>query len=132
MSEHAAGRWCDDLHCGLCYSASTWQNSRIAALEAELKTANERADVAFEIAAHEAEIWDSEPLSGRSLAQEIRKLQSFDAAKVMESSRLYYELLYTVAKKRPGESRHETVLRYIRHMEEPSTTAMQATKARKP
>lgn len=37
--------------------------------------------------------------------------------------RKYEELLMTVARKFPNESRHETVLRYIRQMEEPKTTA---------
>lgn len=31
---------------------------------------------------------------------------------------LYHELLYAVARKFPGESRHETALRYIRDTEE--------------
>jgi len=31
---------------------------------------------------------------------------------------LYHELLYAVARKFPGESRHETALRYIRDAEE--------------
>jgi len=34
-------------------------------------------------------------------------------------SELYYELLYAVGKKAPGETRHETALRYIRSAEEP-------------
>ncbi len=33
-------------------------------------------------------------------------------------SELYHELLYAVARKFPGESRHETALRYIRDTEE--------------
>ena len=33
-------------------------------------------------------------------------------------SELYHELLYAVAQKFPGESRHETALRYIREREE--------------
>ena len=33
-------------------------------------------------------------------------------------SELYHELLYAVGRKFPGESRHETALRYIRDTEE--------------
>jgi hypothetical protein len=37
-----------------------------------------------------------------------------------EVERLYNELLYAVQRMYPNESRHETALRYIRRMEEPS------------
>jgi len=35
-----------------------------------------------------------------------------------DARRLYHELLYAVATKHPGESRHETALRYIRERED--------------
>ncbi len=34
--------------------------------------------------------------------------------------KLYHELLYAVATKHPGETRHQTALRYIRQTETPS------------
>jgi hypothetical protein len=42
-----------------------------------------------------------------------------------ELEKKYYELLYAVAQKYPGESRHETVLRYIREREERTTCGSQ-------
>lgn len=39
---------------------------------------------------------------------------------------LYFELLYEVARKHPGESRHETARRYIRQAETPSNAACAA------
>jgi len=46
--------------------------------------------------------------------------------KLSELQGKYNELLYAVARKFPGESRHETALRYIRAMEEvPSHKAAQ-------
>ena len=39
-------------------------------------------------------------------------------------SEKYEELIFAVAMKYPGETRHETALRYIRRMEEPATTGM--------
>jgi hypothetical protein len=44
-----------------------------------------------------------------------------------ELSRLrdrYNELIFAVGTKWPGETRHETALRYIKRMEEPETTAL--------
>ena len=38
----------------------------------------------------------------------------------------YHELLFAVGKKHPGESRHETALRYIQEAERPSTVAASA------
>jgi multidrug efflux pump subunit AcrA (membrane-fusion protein) len=40
----------------------------------------------------------------------------------------YRELIFAVARKFPNESRHETALRYIKRMEEPSTTSSAAMK----
>jgi hypothetical protein len=40
-----------------------------------------------------------------------------------ELSEKYHELLMAVERKFPGESRHQTALRYIRRAEEPATTA---------
>lgn len=44
-----------------------------------------------------------------------------DVLKLLEPdiARKYNELLYAVAKKYPGETRHETALRYIREREQP-------------
>jgi hypothetical protein len=42
---------------------------------------------------------------------------------------LYHELLYQVGNKYPGESRHETALRYIRQAEQPRGGPVSATKA---
>jgi hypothetical protein len=39
---------------------------------------------------------------------------------------LYYELLYAVERKHPGETRHETALRYIRQAEEASRASTQS------
>ena len=39
-------------------------------------------------------------------------------------SEKYDELIFAVGMKYPGETRHETALRYIRRMEEPKTTGM--------
>lgn len=36
----------------------------------------------------------------------------------MDYKALYFELLYAVGRKYPGESRHQTALRYIRRSEE--------------
>jgi len=57
---------------------------------------------------------------GNALNERIREA----AAKPVASrnvSELYYELLYAVAKTFPGESRHETALRYIREAELPTS-----------
>lgn len=43
---------------------------------------------------------------------------------------LYHELLFAVANKHPGETRHETALRYIRQAENPGTAQMQAQQAK--
>ena len=44
----------------------------------------------------------------------------------------YEELIYAVGNKYPGESRHETALRYIRQAETPSNAAAQSDKAGTP
>ena len=46
-----------------------------------------------------------------------------------EASRLHQELLYAVARKFPGESRHETALRYIRQAENPGGAHLQGAGA---
>ena len=38
----------------------------------------------------------------------------------------YYELIYAVGTKHPGETRHQTALRYIKEAETKSTQAAQA------
>jgi hypothetical protein len=44
-----------------------------------------------------------------------------------QDAALYRELLYAVSKKWPGESRHETALRYIRRAEEEGSKELGAT-----
>lgn len=39
-----------------------------------------------------------------------------------ERGRKYYELIYAVSMKHPGETRHETALKYIRRAEEPNNS----------
>lgn len=60
------------------------------------------------------------------LRVELEKMLQIDPASILaehdvwakaEANRLYYELLYAVVHKYPGESRHETVLRYIEERE---------------
>lgn len=46
-----------------------------------------------------------------------RMTAPYDAGPLPTSARLYYELLYAVSRKYPGETRHETALRYIREAE---------------
>jgi hypothetical protein len=61
----------------------------------------------------------------------LAKLAALDAAPLPESTQqdaaLYRELLYAVSKKWPGESRHETALRYIRRAEEEGSKELGAT-----
>ena len=45
-----------------------------------------------------------------------------------EFSRRYEELIFAVAIKHPGETRHETALRYIRQAEGPGSSAALAAK----
>lgn len=45
---------------------------------------------------------------------------------------LYAELLYAVARKHPGETRHETALRYIRQAENQSSQAAAKSAAPRP
>ena len=52
-----------------------------------------------------------------------------EVAASRERERLYAELIYAVASKFPGETRHETALRYIRNAERGSD---QCAKARRP
>lgn len=47
-------------------------------------------------------------------------------------SKLYDELLYAVARKFPGESRHETALRYIREAEKRPAEALGAKESKGP
>lgn len=49
-----------------------------------------------------------------------RSLPPTDAPRVRELQAKYNELLFAVARKHPGESRHETALRYIRNAEAPT------------
>ena len=48
--------------------------------------------------------------------------------RVTEIEHDYYELILAVARKFPGESRHETALRYIKEMEEYNHTVDQVAK----
>lgn len=50
------------------------------------------------------------------------------AGELRETERQYMELIYAVASKFPNETRHQTALRYIRRMEEPSITAAQVAR----
>jgi hypothetical protein len=43
---------------------------------------------------------------------------------------LYFELLYAVASKHPGETRHQTALRYIRQRENMPANPAQASQSR--
>lgn len=52
---------------------------------------------------------------------DARSLPPTDAPSVRELQAKYNELLFAVARKHPGESRHETALRYIRNAEAPNT-----------
>jgi hypothetical protein len=54
-------------------------------------------------------------LKGKGASQGVDGEQDYKA--------LYYELLYAVGNKYPGETRHQTALRYIRYMESPPTIA---------
>lgn len=49
-----------------------------------------------------------------------RSLPPTDAPRVRELQAKYNELLFAVARKHAGESRHETALRYIRNAEAPT------------
>lgn len=52
------------------------------------------------------------------------------ALQMQEALKLYRELLMAVGQKHPGETRHETALRYITQAERQSTTADQATEVK--
>lgn len=47
-----------------------------------------------------------------------------DTAELARLRDLYYELLYAVGIKHPGETRHQTVLRYIQQAEAPRAAPM--------
>jgi len=68
-----------------------------------------------------------EPISNGSCAPVVQTPAAPAVAVAAKSppdmSELYYELLYAVGKKAPGETRHETALRYIRSAEEPISDA---------
>lgn len=54
-------------------------------------------------------------------------IRQSDQASELEKLRANYnELLYSVHRKTPGETRHETALRYIKQMEAPSECAVDA------
>lgn len=48
-----------------------------------------------------------------------------DAREIERLSALYYELLYAVGNKCPGETRHQTALRYIQQAEAPQDNPAQ-------
>ena len=50
----------------------------------------------------------------------LKALADSARARASELCRLYQELLFAVAKKHPGETRHATALRYIRQAEAPA------------
>lgn len=54
--------------------------------------------------------------------------QAEDTAEIERLKAKYFELLYAVATKHPGESRHDTALRYIRQREQPSNQAAAASR----
>jgi Lar family restriction alleviation protein len=64
----------------------------------------------------------SEPTEQGAIARWNRRSGEQDA----KDTALYRELLYAVSKKWPGESRHETALRYIRRAEEEGSKELAA------
>jgi hypothetical protein len=50
-------------------------------------------------------------------ADAVNKCRDIIKSHKPDTNKLYHELLYSVASKYPGESRHETALRYIRQAE---------------
>jgi hypothetical protein len=66
---------------------------------------------------HQPEVPPVAPVVGPAASEEPKDYQA-----------LYFELIYEVAIKHPGESRHETARRYIREREQPRNS--QATAAR--
>ena len=58
-------------------------------------------------------------IDGPVRAAALKALEEAARARESELCRLYQELLFAVAKKHPGETRHATALRYIRQAEAP-------------
>jgi hypothetical protein len=85
---------------------------RMNALEAELSAANERAEFGWKTA---------------NINEKARQamMAERDAAR-----KDHLELLYAVSRKYPGESRHQTALRYITEAEERSLTSDAAIAAK--
>jgi len=69
-----------------------------------------------------AKLPPEEPPNSGDLARDVPLL----AAASRERERLYAELIYAVASKFPGETRHETALRYIRNAERGSDQCAKA------
>lgn len=66
------------------------------------------------------ELWRDDPLDvsqRHSRYIEASERIEADAREIERLSALYYELLFAVCKKYPGETRHQTALRYIRQAE---------------
>lgn len=51
--------------------------------------------------------------------------EASDAREIERLSALYYELLFAVGEKHPGETRHQTALRYIQQAEAREATPTQ-------
>lgn len=66
----------------------------------------------------------------RILSLESRLKEAEERAKANQEK--YHELLYAVGNKWPGESRHETALRYIRNAEQPTSGVSDASRGAKP
>ena len=63
---------------------------------------------------------DVEMELGATGRDDLAEWCSQEVARLQDYRNLYNELVMAVGLKRPGENRHETALRYIRRMEEPS------------
>jgi len=66
--------------------------------------------------------------AGAVPAPEMREYVRMPRGKLEMLETAYYELLFAVGNKYPGETRHETALKYIRRAEESSQTADSAEK----
>lgn len=81
------------------------------------------------------DLWDSDgmgemqPNRGAFFSYLCKVIRHARAAAIpadAERLKLYDELIYAVGSKDPGESRHQTALRYIRQAETPSNVAAQS------
>jgi len=65
--------------------------------------------------------WDMDAVDEPAYREIIARLRAAD-----KTEKLYHELLYEVARKFPGETRHETARRYIRETESRTNGAAKA------